>query len=116
MAATMKQIAQLNTEFSAEERNLFSVAYKNVIGTRRAAWRIISAIEQKEEGRQDQVKVGRIKGYRAVIEKELTDICNEIFNLIDTNLIPFATNGESKVFFYKMFFFFFHLRSFILLK
>uniref|UniRef100_A0A1V1FTE0 14-3-3 protein zeta n=1 Tax=Reticulitermes speratus TaxID=60591 RepID=A0A1V1FTE0_9NEOP len=102
MAASMKAVAKLNSEFSAEERNLFSVAYKNVIGTRRAAWRIISAIEQKEEGRQDTVKVQRIKTYRQVIEKELTGICNEIFELIDKNLIPNATSGESKVFFYKM--------------
>jgi hypothetical protein len=32
MAANMKAVAKLNVEFSAEERNLFSVAYKNVIG------------------------------------------------------------------------------------
>jgi hypothetical protein len=32
MAANMKEVAKLNVEFSAEERNLFSVAYKNVIG------------------------------------------------------------------------------------
>ncbi|KAH7821904.1 putative 14-3-3 protein [Monocercomonoides exilis] len=102
MAESMKTVAKMNTEFTAEERNLFSVAYKNVIGTRRAAWRIISAIEQKEEGRQNLVNVQRIKDYRQVIESELTDICNEIFQLIDENLIPNATSGESKVFFHKM--------------
>lgn len=102
MAQSMKNVAKMNTEFTAEERNLFSVAYKNVIGTRRAAWRIVTAIETKEEGRQDQLKVKRIKAYREVIEKELTDICNEIFDLIDNHLIPSATSGESKVFFHKM--------------
>ncbi|KAL0361768.1 UNVERIFIED_CONTAM: 14-3-3-like protein 16R [Sesamum radiatum] len=38
-------------EMTVEERNLLSVAYKNVIGARRASWRIISSIEQKEESR-----------------------------------------------------------------
>lgn len=48
----MKTVASRNVsdnELTVEERNLLSVAYKNVIGARRASWRIISSIEQKEE-------------------------------------------------------------------
>ena len=33
-------------ELTVEEQNLLSVAYKNVIGARRASWRIVSSIEQ----------------------------------------------------------------------
>lgn len=47
----MKKVASLDVELTVEERNLLSVAYKNVIGARRASWRIISSIEQKEENK-----------------------------------------------------------------
>merc|ERR1712224_138789 len=48
MAEHMKVVAQCNQELSVEERNLISVAYKNAVGSRRASWRIISSVEQKE--------------------------------------------------------------------
>jgi len=43
MVEAMKKVAKLNVELSVEERNLLSVAYKNVIGARRASWRILSS-------------------------------------------------------------------------
>lgn len=36
--------SQSGHQLSNEERNLLSVAYKNSVGTRRAAWRTCSAI------------------------------------------------------------------------
>ena len=38
MVQYASQFAQ-HQDLSPEERNLLSVAYKNVVGTRRAAWR-----------------------------------------------------------------------------
>lgn len=44
-------LIKLGVELTVEERNLLSVAYKNVIGARRASWRIVSSIETKEENK-----------------------------------------------------------------
>ncbi|VFQ88235.1 unnamed protein product [Cuscuta campestris] len=89
-------------ELTVEERNLLSVAYKNVIGARRASWRIISSIEQKEESRGNEDHVASIKDYRSKIESELTSICNGILKLLDSKLIGAASSGDSKVFYLKM--------------
>ena len=50
MAASMKAVTETGVELSNEERNLLSVAFKNVVGARRSSWRVISSIEQKTEG------------------------------------------------------------------
>ncbi|RWR74971.1 14-3-3-like protein [Cinnamomum micranthum f. kanehirae] len=89
-------------ELTVEERNLFSVAYKNAIGARRASWRIISSIEQKEESRGNEDHVAIIKDYRGKIEQELSKICDGILRLLESHLIPSSTSAESKVFYLKM--------------
>ncbi|KAG6398701.1 hypothetical protein SASPL_140168 [Salvia splendens] len=89
-------------ELSVEERNLLSVAYKNVIGARRASWRIISSIEQKEESKGNGDHVATIKTYRSKIEKELCTICDGILKMLDDRLVPSASSGDSKVFYLKM--------------
>jgi len=102
MAAAMKSVAQLNDELSVEERNLLSVAYKNVVGSRRASLRIISSIEQKEESRGKEQNLSRVKEYHAKVEKELSDICDDILKILDEHLIASSKTPESQVFFNKM--------------
>jgi 14-3-3 protein epsilon len=57
------------------------VAYKNSVSARRAAWRTISAIQNKEEYKGSKY-IELIKGYRNKIEKELEDICNDVLNIL----------------------------------
>ncbi|KAI3819851.1 hypothetical protein L1987_13703 [Smallanthus sonchifolius] len=101
MVEFMEKVSETD-ELTVEERNLLSVAYKNVIGARRASWRIISSIEQKEESRGNEDHVTVIKDYRSKIEAELTRICDGILKLLDSRLVPSATAGDSKVFYLKM--------------
>ncbi|KAJ7882977.1 14-3-3 1 protein [Mycena olivaceomarginata] len=97
-----KRVASSDQELTVEERNLLSVAYKNVIGARRASWRIVFSIEQKEESRSGEAQISIIKGYREKIELELTEICDDILDVLDKHLIPSVVSGESKVFYRKM--------------
>jgi 14-3-3 protein epsilon len=103
MVTYMKEVAKIGGELTVDERNLLSVAYKNVVGTRRASWRVISSIEQKEESKGSEKHVPTIKEYRNKIEKELEDVCEDVLKVLDEYLIPHAESGESKVFYYKMF-------------
>ncbi|XP_020575444.1 14-3-3-like protein F [Phalaenopsis equestris] len=89
-------------ELSIEERNLLSVAYKNVVGARRASWRIVSSIEQKEEGRGASDRAAAARDYRSKIEAELSSICTGILRLLESRLVSSVSNAESKVFYHKM--------------
>ena len=98
MQTHMKAVASQPIELTVEERNLLSVAYKNVIGSRRASWRVLSSIESK--GEADKLQL--ISDYKKTIEQELVDICDEILKIISNELVPRSTNEEGKVFYYKM--------------
>ncbi|WVZ10351.1 hypothetical protein V8G54_014881 [Vigna mungo] len=102
MVECMKTVAKLDLDLTVEERNLLSVGYKNVIGARRASWRIMSSIEQKEEAKGNEHNVKLIKGYRQKVEEELSKICGDILTIIDKHLVPSSGSAEASVFYYKM--------------
>jgi len=102
MADHMHSVGSAGGELSVEERNLLSVAYKNAVGSRRAAWRIISSVEQKETSKGNNDNAGFAKEFRVKVEKELHEICNKILSLMKDKLIPAAAAGESAVFYHKM--------------
>merc|ERR1739845_269306 len=89
-------------ELSVEERNILSVAYKNAVGSRRASWRIISSVEQKEQSKGNDANVQHAKSYRAKVEAELQGICDTILSLLSDALVPVAKDPEAKVFYHKM--------------
>jgi len=102
MAENMKAVGGSPEELSVEERNLLSVAYKNAVGSRRAAWRIITSVMQKEESKGNTEQAAYAKEYCSKVETELQGICDTILKLLDGGLIGTAKSGESKVFYLKM--------------
>lgn len=103
MLVCMKRVVRNSPELSAEERNLLSVAYKNMIGSRRACWRIISSLEQKEDVKRGAgAHVPLIRAYKKQIEAELSEICVDVLTLLDKFLVPSATMDDAKVYYYKM--------------
>lgn len=108
MANAMKDVVKMNQALTNEERNLLSVAYKNVVGARRSSWRVMSSIEQKNES--NEKKREQVQKYREKIEAELKQICNEVLDILNQNLLgkilkensSDKADIESKVFYLKM--------------
>merc|ERR1711904_130034 len=82
MVEYMKQVANSSQQdLTLEERNLLSVAYKNVVGARRASLRIIGSIESKEQEKGSD-KASLVKSYKSKVEDELNKICDDILKLL----------------------------------
>ena len=99
MVMYMGRVVKKETELSLEERNLLSVAYKNTIGLRRTAWRMVTAIEKKEKYAQFREVTGE---YKQKIVSELNDISKEVLKHIDDDLLPRAEKDQTRVFYLKM--------------
>lgn len=82
MAASMKAVTESQPKLKNDERNLLSVAYKNVVGARRSSWRVVSSLEHKSDGNW---KTSLTVEYKKQIEKELNEICKEVLVRIKSN-------------------------------
>lgn len=79
MVKAMKQAIEIGAELDLEGRNLFSVAYKSVVGARRSSWRVVSSYEHRAETAENaEAKFKVAHEYRQKIEQELHDLCNEL--------------------------------------
>ena len=66
-------VEKKGTELEHSERDLLSVAYKNVVGSRRNAWRVVSAVSENMTSNKTIAT-----DYLKTIEDELESICNEV--------------------------------------
>ena len=86
-------------DVSSDERNLISVAFKNLISSKRAACRTIAAIEQNPKySKYEQA----LKDYKTNIETQLIVDCDRIISIIQNKVLTKPCDGEAKAFFVKM--------------
>lgn len=101
MAGFMKDVTESGVPLEIEQRNLLSVAYKNVVGARRSAWRMLSSISNKTDPSDKKHKL--VKEYQEKVEEELKGICKVVLRLLDDYLIPKSREEpDSFVFYLKM--------------
>ena len=86
-------------EVSSDERNLLSVAFKNLISSKRAACRTIAAIEQNPKYSKFS---DALASYKNRIESDLQADCKRIVDIINQQVLANACAGEAKAFFDKM--------------
>ena len=105
MYSLVKLVVPASGDLTIEERNLLSVAYKNVVGSRRASWRTLQTLEESSKQSETEPLVKISQSYRFQIENELETICRQVLDLLEkrlTQLPDNETNDEAKVFYLKM--------------
>jgi len=80
-------------DLDVDERNLLSVAYKNIVGSLRASWRTLTDDSEP-----------MVMKYRAHVVSQIEVACTEVIDLLTTHLCPGVEgNGdETEVFYLKM--------------
>jgi len=88
-------------DLTAEERNLFSNSYKHIIASLRASCNKINEVYETEQ-KKDSKHLDLIKKLKENIEAELKDACEKVLSILDKQLIPRASNPDSKTLYYKL--------------
>ena len=96
MYEAMKKVIAAEPLLNAQERKLLSIAFRNVVLSRKEAWRSVRYIEYTEK-KKGSKNISVYQDQRIKIESELDKYCSEILNLIESSLIPNGKNLMSNI-------------------
>lgn len=102
MVKCINYFVKMNSKLNIEERNLLSAGYKNLISGKRFSWRYLQNLIKKEEKEGNTLAVSYVNEIKQKVENEIKEVCKEIHSLLDSYLIPNASEMESKIYFLKM--------------
>jgi len=100
-------VSQYGAQLTIDERNLLSIAYKNLTNSLRNSWRVLDSVEKIQHMKNEasprlKREMNLALHQRQKIERELADVCQDIVDLLDHQLLPSANAGEETVFYSKM--------------
>ena len=101
VADYIQKMGEQPVEILGEEQNLLLAVCENAGGGRRATWRVIISVEHEGEIKSIEQQAAYAREYVVEVEAEVQKICIGFLALMDENLIPTASTGEPKVFYYK---------------
>ena len=104
MTNYIHKLAQEDAQFDEEERDLLAIAYKNVVGPNRIAWKAVTKMEIIEEnGKRHTHYLQIVREYKKKVENDILRACDEILNVISQSLLPSAVKDvEALIFYYKL--------------
>jgi 14-3-3 protein epsilon len=94
-------LKEKGADVTSDERNLLSVAFKNLITSKRNAWRTITAIEQNPKYTKF---ADQLQAYKKKIEDGLFKDCDTVISMIRQNALNNGrkSGDEPRAFFVKM--------------
>jgi 14-3-3 protein epsilon len=98
----LDQIIASDSALSSDARNLLSVAYKALTGSRRSGLRTVSAFLDDESVKAVPERVAKLTELRARLIGELDGYCKDLIALVDGKLLPVAADATTKVFYEKL--------------
>lgn len=107
MASEMRKaveiISKMGSELSVSARNSFSLAFKNLVSSRRSSWRVLFSERQKIEGKNPE-DLCIIDELLKKVENELLGYCDEVLEITNTYILPGIDKCSlsHNVFFLKM--------------
>jgi 14-3-3 protein epsilon len=99
---SLNSIISADAALTSEERNLLSVAYKSLTGSRRSALRTVLAFLDDDSVKGIPERVTQLTALKTKLIAELDGYCNDLINLTDSKLLPAAGDATTKVFYEKL--------------
>ncbi|EMD40857.1 hypothetical protein CERSUDRAFT_111436 [Gelatoporia subvermispora B] len=102
IAQLKRVVTASDVQLTLDERNLLSIAYKNITAAFRASWRTIDTLQRAQIHHLPREELALMDVQKERIEADIATTCQDIIGLLEGCLIPSAETGEEKVFYCKM--------------